>query len=111
MDSARATLAGSVTSLSTTNLLKRLHHTGIQAEDGNRVELAIAGNDVLEKLISSNHLVAMLPHIRIFARMSPESKTSIIRTFRSVGYTVAMCGDGGNDCGALKAAHAGNFMD
>jgi cation-transporting ATPase 13A3/4/5 len=110
-ETTRSTLAGSVTSLSTANLLKRLHHTGLHAEDGNRVELAITGNDVLEKLISSNHLVAMLPHIRIFARMSPESKTTIIRTFRSVGYTVGMCGDGGNDCGALKAAHAGNSID
>ena len=26
---------------------------------------------------------------------------------RSAGLVVAMCGDGGNDCGALRAAHAG----
>ena len=26
---------------------------------------------------------------------------------RARGLVVAMCGDGGNDCGALRAAHAG----
>jgi len=43
----------------------------------------------------------------IFARMSPEQKQQLIELLQSVDYFTAMCGDGANDCGALKAAHAG----
>ncbi|OON21204.1 IC domain protein, HAD ATPase, P-type family [Opisthorchis viverrini] len=43
----------------------------------------------------------------VFARFSPDQKTQLIETLQSVGYFVAMCGDGANDCGALKTAHAG----
>ncbi|KAI3476511.1 hypothetical protein L1887_61912 [Cichorium endivia] len=43
----------------------------------------------------------------IFARMSPEQKQQLIELLQSVDYYVGMCGDGANDCGALKAAHAG----
>ncbi|KAF5397734.1 hypothetical protein PHET_08372 [Paragonimus heterotremus] len=43
----------------------------------------------------------------VFARFSPDQKTQLIEALQSVGYFVAMCGDGANDCGALKAAHAG----
>jgi P-type E1-E2 ATPase len=31
----------------------------------------------------------------------------VIKYMRKIGHTVAMCGDGGNDCGALRNAHAG----
>ncbi|KAJ6641943.1 putative cation-transporting ATPase W08D2.5, partial [Pseudolycoriella hygida] len=43
----------------------------------------------------------------VFARMSPEQKQSLVLELQAVGYYVAMCGDGANDCGALKAAHTG----
>ncbi|XP_018576718.1 probable cation-transporting ATPase 13A3 [Anoplophora glabripennis] len=43
----------------------------------------------------------------IFARMGPDQKQQLIQELQSLGYCVAMCGDGANDCGALKAAHAG----
>lgn len=43
----------------------------------------------------------------VFARMSPEQKQQLIEELQALGYCVAMCGDGANDCGALKAAHAG----
>lgn len=44
---------------------------------------------------------------RIFARMSPTDKLEVIQTYVDHGLTVAMCGDGGNDCGALRASHIG----
>ncbi|KAK0056869.1 cation-transporting ATPase 13A3 [Biomphalaria pfeifferi] len=43
----------------------------------------------------------------IFARMSPEQKCQLIEHLQALDYTVGMCGDGANDCEALKAAHAG----
>ncbi|KAK4337200.1 hypothetical protein RND71_043299 [Anisodus tanguticus] len=43
----------------------------------------------------------------VFARMSPDQKQQLIELLQSVDYYVGMCGDGANDCGALKAAHAG----
>ncbi len=53
----------------------------------------------------------MLPKIlvkgRIYARMTPDQKTKLIEHLMLTGYSVAMCGDGANDCGALKAAHVG----
>ncbi|XP_066144609.1 polyamine-transporting ATPase 13A3-like [Euwallacea fornicatus] len=53
----------------------------------------------------------LLPRIctrgTIFARMSPEQKQQLVQELQSLGYYVAMCGDGANDCGALKAAHTG----
>ncbi|CAK9833512.1 Polyamine-transporting ATPase 13A3 [Anthophora retusa] len=43
----------------------------------------------------------------IFARMSPDQKQQLVQELQSLGYYVAMVGDGANDCGALKAAHTG----
>ncbi|VDM64674.1 unnamed protein product [Angiostrongylus costaricensis] len=43
----------------------------------------------------------------VFARMSPDQKQQLINGLQKIDYTVAMCGDGANDCAALKAAHAG----
>ncbi|PSN35079.1 putative cation-transporting ATPase 13A3 [Blattella germanica] len=43
----------------------------------------------------------------VFARMSSEQKQQLVQELQTLGYCVAMCGDGANDCGALKAAHVG----
>ena len=56
----------------------------------------------------------------VFARMAPDQKQQLVNHLQAVyllcvefsklfqiDYTVAMCGDGANDCAALKAAHAG----
>nr|CAI5817421.1 unnamed protein product [Callosobruchus analis] len=53
----------------------------------------------------------LLPRIctrgSVFARMAPEQKQQLVQELQSLGYYVAMCGDGANDCGALRAAHTG----
>ncbi|XP_030379323.1 probable cation-transporting ATPase 13A3 isoform X2 [Scaptodrosophila lebanonensis] len=43
----------------------------------------------------------------IYARMSPEQKQALVMELQKLDYCVAMCGDGANDCGALKVAHTG----
>ena len=43
----------------------------------------------------------------IFARMNPEQKKMLIEDLAEKGYTTAFCGDGANDCGALKSAEVG----
>ncbi|XP_066565308.1 polyamine-transporting ATPase 13A3 isoform X1 [Amia ocellicauda] len=43
----------------------------------------------------------------VFARMAPDQKTQLVEALQSVDYFVGMCGDGANDCGALKRAHSG----
>lgn len=49
----------------------------------------------------------MLVKTQIFARMSPDEKNEVVERLQSFGYTVLMCGDGANDCSALKAADVG----
>ncbi|XP_048398845.1 polyamine-transporting ATPase 13A3-like isoform X3 [Stegostoma tigrinum] len=54
--------------------------------------------DLLSKLILNG---------TVFARMAPDQKTQLVEAFQNVDYYVGMCGDGANDCGALKRAHSG----
>ncbi|KFQ20613.1 putative cation-transporting ATPase 13A4, partial [Merops nubicus] len=61
--------------------------------------------------IVAQHFRHLLPklllHGTVFARMSPGQKSSLVEEFQKLDYFVGMCGDGANDCGALKVAHAG----
>ncbi|XP_019524963.3 polyamine-transporting ATPase 13A3-like [Aedes albopictus] len=61
--------------------------------------------------IVKEHFPELVPTIitfgTVFARMSPDQKQHLITDLQNLGYYVAMCGDGANDCGALKAAHTG----
>ena len=34
-------------------------------------------------------------------------QAEVVAMYQRAGLVVGMCGDGGNDCGALRAAHAG----
>eukprot|EP00941_MAST-03F_sp_MAST-3F-sp1_P000457 g457.t1 len=57
---------------------------------------------------SDGDLWTYVDEINVFARMSPHGKAKIIREMqRRKGYAVLMCGDGGNDVGALKQADVG----
>ncbi|KAG8581493.1 hypothetical protein GDO81_007684 [Engystomops pustulosus] len=55
----------------------------------------------------NNLLQKILINGAVFARMSPGQKSSLVEEFQKLGYYVGMCGDGANDCGALKMAHVG----
>src|SRR6266403_456986 len=56
---------------------------------------------------SLTEYVQMLARCQIFARMSPDEKNEVVERLQAIGYTVLMCGDGANDCAALKAADVG----
>lgn len=45
--------------------------------------------------------------IKVFARMTPQGKADVIKALQRQGAKVLMCGDGGNDMGALKTADVG----
>ncbi|CAD7927053.1 unnamed protein product [Amoebophrya sp. A25] len=45
--------------------------------------------------------------IVVYGKVSPAGKVAVVRSLQRSGYIVGMCGDGGNDCAALRAAHAG----
>ncbi|NXD01666.1 AT132 ATPase, partial [Certhia familiaris] len=57
------------------------------------------------------HFAEMLPRIllraTVFARMLPEQKAQLVCSLQELNYCVGMCGDGANDCGALRAADVG----
>ncbi|XP_070560525.1 polyamine-transporting ATPase 13A3-like isoform X2 [Ptychodera flava] len=61
--------------------------------------------------IVMEHFPDLIPKIAVrgtvFARMSPDQKAQLIEALQKLEYYVGMCGDGANDCGALKTAHAG----
>lgn len=44
---------------------------------------------------------------QVFARMSPDEKHELVEKLQSIDYCAGFCGDGANDCGALKAADVG----
>jgi hypothetical protein len=52
---------------------------------------------------STLHII--LSSSSVFARMTPDEKLKMVEEFAKLDYYVGMCGDGANDCGALKAAH------
>ena len=49
----------------------------------------------------------VLLHGRVFARMAPEHKALLVEGFKKEKLEVLMCGDGANDCMALRAANIG----
>ena len=61
---------------------------------------------MLWKTIPAN-LCQMLVCGQIFARMSPDEKHELVEKLQSIDYCCGFCGDGANDCGALKAADVG----
>jgi len=57
---------------------------------------------------SDGKLWGEMQAIKVFARMSPQGKAKVIRAMQEQsGACVFMCGDGGNDVGALKQANVG----
>ncbi|CAH0519293.1 unnamed protein product [Peronospora belbahrii] len=78
-------------------------HLVEQVED---VELAVTGS-AFDYLVARGEIKELLLNIRIFSRMTPDGKVECVKLHMETGAVTGMCGDGGNDCGALRFAHAG----
>jgi len=92
----------------TKNIAKR----EIIAQEDPETCFAITGKAIdliLEKdpLCNRRKTKKLLNSISIFARMSPDSKARLVEALQKLGHIVGMCGDGANDCAALKAADVG----
>ena len=60
-----------------------------------------------DELLQSAHdaFRLILKNGRVFARMAPEHKALLVDSLKKEGFTTLMCGDGANDCSALRTAH------
>ena len=107
--------------------VKKMHNAGVQvmmvtgdvietavaiAEDAglmtSRTDIAMSAID-FDKL-SDDEAKEKLPHIKVIARATPQTKLRIVRLAQELGICVAMTGDGTNDSPALKAADVGFSM-
>ncbi|MEO3472761.1 magnesium-translocating P-type ATPase [Roseomonas sp. CAU 1739] len=61
--------------------------------------------------LSDTALAARAQHTDLFARVSPDQKTRIIRALKARGHRVGFLGDGINDAPAIHAADAGLSVD
>lgn len=77
---------------------------GIMGED----DIAVTGTEL--DAMSDEELIEKLPHISVYARVSPDNKIRIVQAWQDQGHIVAMTGDGVNDAPALKSADVGVAM-
>lgn len=68
----------------------------------------ISGEEI--NRLSQEELNDKVAHLRVFSRVSPENKVSIVKAFKSDGNIVSMTGDGVNDAPSLRAADIGLAM-
>ncbi|KAL9602615.1 MAG: hypothetical protein Q9219_001759 [cf. Caloplaca sp. 3 TL-2023] len=68
--------------------------------------LAITG-EVFRWIVDFADEAVMLAGGQVFARMSPDEKHELVKKLQTIDYCCGFCGDGANDCGALKAADVG----
>ena len=47
----------------------------------------------------------ILKNGRVFARMAPNHKALLVEALKNEGFITLMCGDGANDCSALRTSH------
>jgi len=76
--------------------------------DSTKHDLAMLGS--AWKSLYKNHrakALQLVDRVTVFGRCTPQDKVTVVTALNEKGYITSMCGDGGNDCGALKTAHVG----
>ena len=81
---------------------------------GEEIGLLKMGDEVLTGAqildLSDEQFEQRISKVRIFARITPELKLKIVKTYQKLGEVVAVTGDGVNDSLALKQAEVGVSM-
>ncbi len=67
-----------------------------------RYDLAVTGANLAAAYDYDSDTRLNLEYFKVFARMSPDAKETVIEHLHSVGKLCLMCGDGANDVGARK---------
>lgn len=78
----------------------------VKAASDSDVDLALT-RPAFKRLMASGEMESLLTKTRVYARMKPDDKIAVINLHQDRGWVTGMVGDGGNDCGALRAAHVG----
>lgn len=86
-------------------------HAGTAISIAEELGMKIDGNSVIDQheldIIDDKELLSRLPNMKIFSRITPQTKVRIAKAFQNAGHIVAMTGDGVNDAPALKQADVG----
>ncbi len=69
----------------------------------------LTGEDI--RKLSDAALAARVEDVDLFARVTPDQKTRIVRALKARGHTVGFLGDGINDAPAIRAADVGLSVD
>lgn len=73
------------------------------------VEGVLTGEEIAG--LNDQALAARVEAVDLFARVTPDQKTRIVRALRTRGHTVGFIGDGINDAPAIRAADVGLSVD
>ena len=74
----------------------------------NDLSEALSGSELHQ--LSDEELDARVKSLSVYARVTPEDKIRIVKSWQRTGAVVAMTGDGVNDAPALKASNVGCAM-
>ncbi|XP_061113654.1 cation-transporting ATPase 13A2 isoform X2 [Conger conger] len=98
--------------------LLQFHRAGADGDDDALTQSLYQSSNYYHLAINGQSFSALCEHFpeylpkvlmrgTVYARMAPDQKTQLVKELQKLNYRVGMCGDGANDCGALRAADAG----
>ena len=70
-------------------------------------DLAVTGTTLASAYEYDTDTKTIIQYFKVFARMTPDAKETVIECLHSVGKLCLMCGDGANDVGARELQPCG----